>query len=65
MSDPLGIRYVVVALGGPKDPATDEDVETLVKMMELKLEPITVTGLSQRVSNKLTLALLQEESQGN
>jgi len=60
MNDLLGIRYIVVAVGGPKDPATDEDVEVCKEMMETAL-PFTVTALSERVSNKLTLALLQEQ----
>jgi N-acyl-D-aspartate/D-glutamate deacylase len=60
MSDPIiGIRYVVVAVGGPQDPATDEDVETMKAMIEKAL-PITCTVLSERVSNRLTWALIDE-----
>jgi hypothetical protein len=59
MSDIIGIRYIVVAVGGPKDPATEEDVEVCKKMMEDKL-PFTVTVLSERVSNRLTWALIDE-----
>jgi hypothetical protein len=55
----LGIRYVVVAVGAPDDMATDEDVETVKGIMDDKL-PFTVTALSERVSNKLTLSLIQE-----
>lgn len=56
-----GIRYIVIALGDPKEPATDQDVEALNDMIAERLGPfLTTTPLSERVSNKVTLALLQE-----
>jgi len=59
MSKVVGIRYVVVALGGPEEPAEDDDCEVMKNMIEKAL-PITVTVLSERVSNRLTWALIDE-----
>ena len=60
MSKIVGIRYVVVALGGPEDPAEDDDCEVMKNMIEKAL-PLTVTVLSERVSNRLTWALIEEQ----
>lgn len=57
-----GIRYIVIAIGDLKDKATDEDCETLKELVESLTAPypLTLTVLSESVSNKVTLALLQE-----
>jgi molybdopterin biosynthesis enzyme MoaB len=56
----IGIRYVVVAVGGPGNPATDADVQAVKAVMEEKL-PFTVTVISERASNRLTFHLIQEQ----
>lgn len=62
----LGIRYVVIGLGDPNNPATDEDCEALADFIGSLPVPggrLQGTVLSERVSNKLTLALLQERGE--
>jgi len=56
----IGIRYIVVAVGGPDDPATEDDVAVVAKLMGERL-PFKVTALSERASNRLTWALIQEQ----
>jgi len=56
----IGIRYIVVAVGGPDTPATDADVAQVKSVMEERL-PFQATALSPKVSNRLTWALLQEQ----
>lgn len=56
-----GIRYLVIALGDLRDKATDEDVEGFEKMVQDRLGPMfTITSLSERASDRLTITLLQE-----
>lgn len=56
-----GIRYIVIAAGGPEEAATDEDMDALKEMLDrLTWGQVTTTILSERTSNKLTLSLLQE-----
>lgn len=55
-----GIRYIVIALGGPEEKATDEDCEAIKEIIEKSIPMMTATVLSEHVSNKVTLALLQE-----
>jgi len=54
------LRYIIVALGGPGENVEEEDVEALKGMLERMCPLITFTALSERVSRKLTIALLQE-----
>ena len=57
----MGIRYVVVAIGTPMEPADDEDCVAIKALLESSFPDMMVfTVLSERVSNKLTLALAQE-----
>jgi hypothetical protein len=54
-----GIRYVVVGLGTPEIPATDEDCEMVRGVMEERL-PFKPVVLSERVSSRVTVALVHE-----
>lgn len=46
-------------LGAPDDNASDDDVETIREILS-KASPFKVTVLSEHVSDRLTVALLQE-----
>lgn len=53
-----GVRYVVVALGSPEDRASDADIEFLASLIETPFKKVI---LSDNVSDKLTIALFQEQ----
>lgn len=61
----LNLRYIVVALGGPgeNEAPTEEDIATAKAVMDKSL-PFTCTLLSERVSNRLTWALIEERREG-
>jgi len=54
------IRYLVIALGSPEIPATQPDVDNLMDIL-IRTIPFKVTPLSERVSNKLTTMLIEEQ----
>lgn len=57
------LRYIVVAIGDVDDPATEEDVADMLAILDQHpLVPLGLkfTPLSEQVSNKLTIALLEE-----
>lgn len=59
-----GIRYIVIGIGSPEpesDRATEEDVQNLLTIINERVGHFQARALSERASNKLTLALLQEE----
>jgi len=56
-----GIRYVIVGVGTLKERATDVEAEWLHKVVSERINPLEARMLSERVSNKLTIALLQEQ----
>lgn len=57
----FNVRYLVIAIGGPdEDAVTEEEVDGFHEILSNRFAPITITKLSEKVSNKLTLALLQE-----
>jgi hypothetical protein len=64
MSNNYGIRYVVVAVGDLNDKAEEEDIEAMKWYLERGLDSMPTvpkfTILSERVSDKLTVSLLQE-----
>jgi ClpP class serine protease len=55
------VRYVVIGIGDPDEPVTEEEVQFLQGIVEQALPMFESRVLSKRVSNKLTLALMQEE----
>lgn len=54
-----GIRYVVIDVGSLDDKATEEDVDSILMMIDQ--HPFQAKKLSDEVSDKLTIALLQEQ----
>jgi hypothetical protein len=59
-----GTRYLVIAIGDPQMPCTESDLETLHEMVSHLVRPLTVTKLSERTGNRLTVALISENMDG-
>lgn len=67
MESKWGIRYLVLAAGGPEDKCTEEDVESfeliVKKALSAQLGPMapTVTKLTAQESDAVTVVLLREK----
>jgi hypothetical protein len=61
MANNYGIRYLIVGVGTLDDKAEQDDVDAIREFMESRLAPdLTIAELNDRLSDKLTVILLQE-----